>query len=70
MTEPNDDQIDWSLCTWNGSRRRQHQEWHALSFAEKLAQIEEMNDLAVQLSGKTLAELNEQSHREPRRCGT
>jgi NAD dependent epimerase/dehydratase family enzyme len=64
MTDANDDSIDWSLCTWKASRRRQHQEWHLLSFAEKLTQIEEMNDLAVELSGKSLAELNEQSHRE------
>lgn len=66
MTEPNDSSIDWSLTTWKGSRRRQHEEWRALPFAEKLSQIEEMNEFAVELSGKSLAELNEQSHRVAR----
>ena len=63
MTKKNEPEIDWSLCTWKGSRRKQHQEFYALSFGEKLAQIEEMNDLAVELGGKSLMQLYAQSHR-------
>jgi hypothetical protein len=63
MTKKNEPDIDWSLCTWKGSRRKQHQEFYALSFGEKLAQIEEMNDLAAKLSGKSLMQLYAESHR-------
>jgi hypothetical protein len=59
----NEPEIDWSLCTWKGSRRKQHQEFYALPFGEKLSQIEEMNDLAVGLSGKSLMRLDAQSRR-------
>ena len=44
MTTPADDEIDWSLCTWKGSRRRQHQDFHAIPFSRKLEIIEKMND--------------------------
>lgn len=52
MTEQNNDEsgVDWGLGTWKGSRRRQHQEFYALSFAEKLDRIEQMNDLAANLA--------------------
>ncbi len=37
---------DWSVATWEGSRRRQHRDFLALSFSEKLVVIEELADLA------------------------
>lgn len=37
---------DWTLATWEGSRRRQHQEFLALPFRDKLAVIEDLADLA------------------------
>jgi hypothetical protein len=43
MTEASDAEIDWQLTTWKGSRKRQHQEFHALPFSRKLEIIEEMN---------------------------
>lgn len=43
MTKPTEKEIDWSLCTWKGARRKQHQEFHALPFSRKLEIIEEMN---------------------------
>jgi len=43
MTEQSDEQVDWSLTTWKGSRRRQHQEFWAIPFSRKLEIIEEMN---------------------------
>jgi hypothetical protein len=46
MTTPNGPEIDWSLTTWKGSRRKQHQEFHAIPFSRKLEIIEEMNRFA------------------------
>lgn len=43
MTTPNDPEVDWNLTTWKSSRRKQHQEFHALPFSRKLEIIEEMN---------------------------
>ena len=43
MTTPNDPEVDWSLTTWKGSRRRQHQEFLAIPFSRKLQIIEQMN---------------------------
>jgi hypothetical protein len=37
---------DWSVATWEGSRRRQHQEFLALPFADKPAVIEQLADVA------------------------
>ena len=36
------DGIDWSVTTFEGNRRRQHEEFHARPFREKLAALEEM----------------------------
>jgi hypothetical protein len=41
MSHP-EEQIDWSLTTWKGSRLRQHREYLALPFRRKLELIEEM----------------------------
>ena len=41
------DDADWTLATWEGSRRRQHLEFLALPFREKVAAVEEMADLAA-----------------------
>lgn len=41
-----DDGIDWSLCTWKGSRREQHLSYLALPFRRKLELLEEMCDFA------------------------
>lgn len=42
MAEPE----DWSTATWEGSRRRLHQEFLALPFAAKLAVIEDLSEVA------------------------
>ena len=47
MTKPSDPEIDWSLTTWKGARRKQHQEFHAIPFSRKLEIIEEMNRHAL-----------------------
>jgi hypothetical protein len=47
MTSPSDREADWQLCTWRGSRRKQHQDFHAIPFSRKLEIIEEMNRAAL-----------------------
>ena len=42
MPEP----IDWSLTTFEGNRRRQHEAFRALSFREKLVRLEQMGEVA------------------------
>lgn len=44
------DEIDWSLTTFEGNRRRQHEKFHALSFREKLIRIEQMGEVADRLA--------------------
>jgi hypothetical protein len=46
MTPEEEAKIDWSLCTWKGSRRSQHQDFYSLSFRRKMEVIEEMNEFA------------------------
>ena len=41
------DPIDWSLTTWEGNRRRQHAEFRALPFREKILMIEQMGDVSA-----------------------
>ena len=41
-----DTDIDWSLTTWEGSRREQLRRWRKLSLRERLHAVEEMADLA------------------------
>lgn len=40
------EEIDWSVTTWEGSRRQQHRTFLALSFREKLEIIEELGEVA------------------------
>ncbi len=47
MPEP----ADWSMATFDGVRRRQHDEFYALPLAEKIARLEEMAEVAALLAG-------------------
>lgn len=40
------DSIDWSLTTWEGSRREQLRRWSELTFDEILRAQEEMAEIA------------------------
>jgi hypothetical protein len=40
------DHIDWSLTSWEGSRRAQLRRWRALSLRQKLLVLEEMTEIA------------------------
>lgn len=46
------DDIDWTLTTWEGNRRRQHAEFRALPFREKLVILEQMSEVTAALIGK------------------
>ena len=46
------DIIDWSLTTWEGSRREQLRRWAALSLEEILLAQEEMRELAGKLGAE------------------
>lgn len=45
MSQPGDD-IDWSVTTWEGSRRAELRDWMKLTLTEKWTALEEMGDLA------------------------
>jgi len=47
------DIIDWSLTTWEGSRREQLRRWAALSLEEILLAQEEMQELARKLGAES-----------------
>ena len=47
MPEHVRDEIDWQVTTFAGNRRRQHQEFRALSFREKLAAIEDLGEVGA-----------------------
>ena len=40
------DNIDWSLTSWEGSRRAQLRRWCVLSLRQKLLALEEMTEIA------------------------
>jgi hypothetical protein len=40
------DEIDWSVTTWDGNRRLQHEEFRRLSFREKVAVLEQLGEIA------------------------
>lgn len=48
MTDP-DDRIDWSVTTWEGSRREQIRRWRQLTVRERLEALDEMTELAERL---------------------
>jgi hypothetical protein len=43
-------EIDWSLTTWEGSRREQTRRWSELSWDEILAAQEEMAEIAEMMN--------------------
>ncbi|BCO32896.1 hypothetical protein TspCOW1_29990 [Thiohalobacter sp. COW1] len=45
-----DESIDWSKTTWEGSRREQLRRWRALSLHERLLAVEEMAELSQRLA--------------------
>ena len=39
------DEGNWEYATWEGNRRQQHREFLALSFREKLAILEQLDEV-------------------------
>jgi hypothetical protein len=44
-----DPSIEWASCTFDGARLQNHRRFQALSFGEKLAVIEGMNEVALRM---------------------
>ena len=60
---------DWSLATFAGLRRAQHEAFRALSFREKLLRLEEMDEVAKQLAGQIPAQALAPSPPQPLQPG-
>jgi hypothetical protein len=58
------DQPDWTLVTWEGNRRRQHREFQALTFREKLRVIESLGEVTAFFARRAKARVA--AVREPR----
>ena len=43
---------DWSTTSWEGNRLRQHREFLALPFREKLRRLEQMAEVAALLAAR------------------
>ena len=48
MTKQEEDAIDWSLTTWEGSRREQLRRWSLLTLDEIFDAQEEMAEIAAE----------------------
>jgi hypothetical protein len=48
VTDP--EKIDWALTTREGNRRRQREEFKALSFREKIETLERMSEVAARFA--------------------
>lgn len=46
------EQPDWRATSWEGNRLRQHREFLALSFREKLQRLEQMAEVAAVLAAR------------------
>ena len=42
----------WRVAIWEGNRRRQHEEFCALSLREKIALLEEMGEIAARFDAR------------------
>lgn len=55
MAETPDEKIDWELTTFEGNRRRQHLEFLALSFREKLQRLEDFAEIEALFASRQRA---------------
>ncbi len=51
-----EDDMDWSLATWEGSRRETLRRWARLPLERVIATLEEMQELNEMLSESTASE--------------
>ncbi|MFZ5620173.1 MAG: hypothetical protein ACOY5W_04030 [Pseudomonadota bacterium] len=59
--KPPEEPIDWSLTTWEGSRREALRRWAALPLEQIIAALEEMQELSGALASP-LTEGTQNSH--------
>jgi hypothetical protein len=52
---------DWSVTTFDGNRMRQHREFQALPFREKVRRLEEMAETAARVRAAALRAPAEQA---------
>ena len=59
MTDPDqsEDEIDWSLTTWEGARREQLRRWRKLPLESIIASLEEMQALTEMLQSTPPADV-------------
>jgi hypothetical protein len=50
-----EDQVDWSLATWEGSRREKLRRWAKLPLERVIAALEEMQEVSEALSDSRTA---------------
>lgn len=53
------DEIDWSLTTWEGSRREQYRRWAQLSLREIVQAQEEMQELAKRFGNQDIVKIED-----------
>lgn len=51
-SEPQSDDFDWSLTTFEGARREQLRHWSALPLEQIIRALEEMDDIAELLGAQ------------------
>lgn len=54
-------EIDWTLTTWEGSRREQLRRWRKLSLRDRLRAIEEMAEIAERFEAMRSKRANEKT---------
>lgn len=50
----NEQNVDWSLTTWEGARREQLRRWAALPLERAIMALEEMEELAWELQAASV----------------
>ncbi len=52
MANPSQGEVDWSVTTFEGNRRRQQKEFCALTFREKLAALKDFDEVAAFIASR------------------
>lgn len=64
MTD-SESRIDWSLTTWEGSRKEQLRRWQKLSVRERLQAVEDMSELAKKMYAAAELQRTKRGHCRP-----
>jgi hypothetical protein len=55
MTDQPDDEVDWSLATWEGAQRESLRRWAKLPLERVIAALEEMQEIQVALHASNVS---------------